>query len=79
MNAGKLVQMHRSIRFFMLSISLGIAASLLAAIIPRRQKAISRFAISNFNLAKHCRSCASIIGHWEHRRKMRRAKRPMPF
>jgi homoserine O-acetyltransferase len=34
MNAGKLVQMHRSIRFFMLSISLGIAASLLAAEYP---------------------------------------------
>src|SRR5437764_2041698 len=35
--------------------------------------------ISNLLQAKHCRSCAFITGPWENRRRMRRAKRPMPF
>ena len=78
-NANSIVNMIPRIRSLAFVLAIFTASFVFAADYPRPPKAIMSFAISNSLRAKRYRSCVSITGRSENRRKMRKARRPMQF
>ena len=71
--------MNPIIRIFVVLLSVLTASIASAADYPAPTEGDFTIRDFKFHQAKHCRSCASIIGRSEHRKKMRKAKRQMPF